>query len=107
MIKTFSKLKYNILALLFLTFSVSFVFQMIHRHYWLLPNLYELEREIDIKDVKRLAYAIGSLDDVLAAHVADNSIWDELYFAIAKRDIPFIEKTFFQGEQFANLGING
>lgn len=105
--RTFRKLKYNILALLAFAFVISFLFQLIHRHSYLLPKLYSLEHEIDVKDVKRLEVALNSLDDILVAHVADNSIWDEMYFALKNEDKTFLEQTYLYGEQFEALGING
>jgi signal transduction histidine kinase/CheY-like chemotaxis protein len=105
--RIFRKLKYNILALLAFAFVISFLFQIIHRHSYLLPKLYSLEHEIDVKDVKRLEVALNSLDDVLVAHAADNSIWDDMYFALKNKDREFIETTYLRGEQFEALSING
>lgn len=94
-------------VLLVAIFCLGFVFQLTLRQFWTLPNLMQLEHEIDIKDAKRLAFSLKSINDDLVAHVLDNAVWDEMYQAVKNRDKGFLKDNYFSGDQFANLKING
>jgi len=95
------------IILIFLTMELlSCLSEVIHLHFFKLPQMYLLEAVADQKDVNRIKSAFSSSIHELEILNYDNAVWNDAYNYINNRNTKFITANFVK-DTFKSINLNG
>jgi len=99
-------LKAKIIIIFFIMELFVGLSEIIHLHFFKLPQLYLLEAQTDKKDVNRIKNALTSSIKELEILSYDNAVWNDAYNYINDRNLKFT-KTNFVRDTYKSINLNG